>query len=52
MKSPEQYEEEIRNLEVENMNLRTELSMLKMKLEREKDKNPLDIPYKYYRTKV
>ena len=52
MKSSEEYEEEIKNLEIENMNLRTEVSVLKMKLEREQDKNPLDIPYKYYRTRV
>ena len=32
--------------------LKTQVSILKMKLEREQDKNPLDIPYKYYRTRV
>ena len=50
-KSALEYEQEILSLKNEISNLKTALSVLKLKHEREKDDKP-EIPYDYYRNKV
>lgn len=47
-----EYKEEILSLKNEITNLKTAISVLRLKYEKEKEDKTSEIPYDYYRTKV